>query len=232
MLEALLSLTAPHHCCGCGQIGTLLCGNCKYNITSESFSLCAACGKELAGSNGICSQCKVAYQQAWCVADRRDYLEQLINHFKFSNAREAHRPLADLLHTCIPNLPGQVRIVPIPTISSHIRQRGYDHMLLVARRLGRLRRLPIDTSLRRATNSMQRGAGRRQRVKQAKTAFTCPRPLDPDVIYLLIDDVITTGATVEYATKVLRDAGAQTVWVASISRQPLGPRKTSSAEPN
>jgi len=68
---------------------------------------------------------------------------------------------------------------------------------------------------------MQRGAGRRTRTEQAKKAFQCATSLDPKAIYILVDDVITTGATVKYAAKTLLDAGASTVWVASISRQPL-----------
>jgi predicted amidophosphoribosyltransferase len=94
-------------------------------------------------------------------------------------------------------------------------------MLLIARQLGRKRRLPVDTSLQRITSTKQRAAGARQRTAQAKVAFACQRPLDPSLTYLLIDDVITTGATVKYAAQTLLDAGATAVWVASISRQPV-----------
>lgn len=221
MLDTLLSFVAPHHCSGCAKTGTLLCDNCKYDIVSEPFWACVACGEAIGADNGICKKCRVPYQRAWCVAPRQDYLQQLIGNFKFTNAKAAYMPLADLLHDHLPELPSNVRIVPVPTIASHIRQRGYDHTLLVAKRLGHRRGLVVDRSLRRATNTMQRGAGARQRVRQAQQAFVCQPRLDTDAIYLLIDDVITTGATVKYAAKALRDAGAQQVWVASISRQPL-----------
>jgi len=94
-------------------------------------------------------------------------------------------------------------------------------MLLIARQLARQRNLPIDTSFQRASRTTQRGVGKRQRAAQAKTAFACSQPLDPETTYLLIDDVITSGATVKYAAQTLLDAGAKRVWVASISRQPL-----------
>lgn len=155
------------------------------------------------------------------MADRRDALEKLIDGYKFANARAAYRPLAELLHERLPVLPGSVVIVPVPTVSAHIRQRGYDHMLLIARRFGRLRKLPVSTVLRRVTSTRQRDAGRAQRITQAKVAFQCFEQLNPTVTYLLLDDVMTTGATMRYAAKALRDAGAETVWIASVSRQPL-----------
>lgn len=221
MIDTLLSIVAPHHCFGCGESGAPLCDNCKYDIVSEPFLSCVACGVGLAGTTGLCRACKVPYERAWCVADRRDHLQKLIGAYKFSNARDAHRSLADLLHAYLPELPVHTTIVPVPTVSSHIRQRGYDHTLLIARRLSRLRNLPITTNLHRVTSTKQRGTGRRQRIEQAKTAFACRQTVDSERIYLLIDDVITTGATVKYAAQALRDAGANTVWVASISRQPL-----------
>ena len=201
--------------------GTLLCDNCKYDIISEPFAACVACGSGIGGMSGICARCTVPYQRAWCVADRRDQLQRLIGNYKFTNARASYMPLAGLLDARLPQLPTETVIVPVPTVSSHIRERGYDHMLLIARRFGRLRKLPVSTRLQRVTSTKQRAAGRRQRTEQAKVAFICRDQLDPTLTYLLIDDVITTGATVKYAAQALLNAGAQNVWVASISRQPL-----------
>jgi len=221
MLDEMLSYIAPHYCSACGERGTLLCDNCKYDIISEPYEACVSCHKSLAPLKGICVTCTVPYGRAWCVADRRDHLQQLINDYKFSNARSAYKPLTALLHDRLPELPADTVIIPIPTVGSHIRQRGYDHMLLIARRLGKLRGLPVSTALRRATSTKQRDASRSQRIAQAKAAFSVAAPLSKDKTYLLIDDVVTTGATMKHAAQKLLDAGAGTVWVATISRQPL-----------
>lgn len=221
MFDTLLSYVAPHHCSGCDISGTLLCNNCKYDIISEPFLQCAACGKNIAGRNGLCEHCRVPYVRAWCVSARQDHLQRLIGNFKFTNAKSAYIPLAKLLDNYLPNLPSDTVIVPVPTANSHIRQRGYDHMRLVAKQLRKLRGLPISTSLQRATDTQQRSASARQRIENVKSAFYCNDMLNPKKNYLLIDDVITTGATVKYAAIALRNAGAETVWVASISRQPL-----------
>lgn len=221
MLDSCLAFLAPHPCSGCGFEGTLLCHSCKNDILNEPFSRCIACGKPCVETKGICAICRVPYERAWCVAERRDQLKQLISNFKFMNAKAAYRPLADLLHEYLPELPENTVVIPVPTINPHIRQRGYDHMLLIARQFARLRRLPLDTSLQRAVMTEQVSANRKQRIDQAKLAFSCIKQLDPSKIYLLLDDVVTTGATIKYAAKTLKASGAHTIWVASLSRQPV-----------
>lgn len=221
MLDTLMSFIAPHHCCGCGVVGTVLCESCKYNILDDPFVGCISCGAGLSGPSGICKRCTVPYTRGWCVADRRSTVRNLTGHYKFNNARSAHKELADLLNDRLPILPSNTVVVPIPTVSSHIRERGYDHMLLVARRFSRLRSLPLETVLQRKTKTKQRDATAQRRDEQARDAFYCSKMLDTSRVYLVLDDVITTGATVKYASKALVDAGAKEVWAASISRQPL-----------
>ena len=218
MINRLLQMVAPHYCYGCAKVGSLLCDECKYDITEDSLSGCIVC---LSPSlSGVCLGCRTSYQRAWCVGERSDVLRDLINGYKFERAEAAYLSLASLLDLHLPQLPADTVLVPVPTIRRHIRQRGYDHVLLLARELGRLRGIPVQPIVTRRNNLVQLGKNRRDRKLQAAESFHAVGPLDQKT-YVLIDDVITTGATLSAAAKSLKDVGAEYIWCAVIARQPL-----------
>jgi len=166
--------------------------------------------------------CRTAYERAWCVGERSGALERTIDAFKFERVIDAAAPLAGLLDSRMPVLPNNVVVVPVPTLSRHVRQRGYDHIHLVAKEFAIRRSLKSNKVIRRTNNGgVQRGNTKARRMEQAKRAFYVDGVLDPDATYLVIDDVVTTNATLRYAAQSLRDAGARHVWVAVIARQPL-----------
>jgi ComF family protein len=145
----------------------------------------------------------------------------LIGALKFRNAYAAATPLSELLNDTIDQLPADTIVVPVPTVTSHIRERGYDHTRLIAGRFARQRRLQMHSVITRNGSARQRGANRSQRIAQAKGAFSVTGNINPAATYLLIDDVMTTGATIKYAAEALHQAGATQIWVAIIARQPL-----------
>lgn len=222
MINRLLATIAPHYCYGCQKAGAVLCDNCKYDIIDEGFSACLVCAKPT--NEGICAVCKTSYQKAWCVGDRQGVLERVINAMKFDRVKDGAGTLASLLDACLPILPAETIIVPVPTVQAHIRQRGYDHTLLIARELGKRRNLAVKSFIERTNNNTQRGRTKSERFKQAKSSFECRQTL-PQVPYLLIDDVVTTNATLRYAAQALRDSGADTVWVGVVARQGLDKSK-------
>jgi ComF family protein len=161
------------------------------------------------------------YERAWCVGERSGVLQRLVGDFKFQNMFAAYIPLAQLLDERISELPADTIIVPVPTVAAHIRERGYDHTYVITKRIAKRRGLKMRPVLIRLTNTKQRDAGRQQRIEQAKVAFGISGAIDNEAHYLIIDDVVTTGATMQYAAETLRQAGAEHVWVAAIARQTL-----------
>lgn len=171
-------------------------------------------------SDNLCNTCRSSFNSAWVVGSRTGALKEVIDVYKFERARQAHVQLASLLDDILPILPLDIEVVPIPTITKHVRARGYDHMHLISRELANKRSLTHSTPLRRATTTVQQGASRKQRLEQARAAFTAHK-VSRGKRYLIVDDICTTGSTLEYAARALREAGASEVWVAVIAAQPL-----------
>ena len=120
MIDKLLSLIAPHHCCGCDKIGDLLCDNCKNNITYELEVFCIKCGRPTVRM-WLCGDCRAPYERAWLVGKRDGVLQRLIGVYKFERTISAYRDLGDLILGVLPDLPPNTVITTIPTVPSHIR---------------------------------------------------------------------------------------------------------------
>lgn len=219
MIDTLLEFIAPHLCSGCGKTGSPLCDNCKKDIIKNSFMVCILCLRP--NSNGVCRSHQLPYRRAWVVGFRRDVLRTLIDSFKFHNMKAASRNLAELLHERLPPLDPATRVIPIPTVSGHIRERGYDHALLLAQSFAKHRGLTLEKNLlvRRET-ATQHTVGRRERIKQAENAFAINGVVKA-VPYLIVDDIFTTGATLHRAAQLLFDSGVRNISVAVVARQPL-----------
>ncbi len=162
------------------------------------------------------------YSLSTYVGERTDALKRLIDDSKFESCRAGCDAQADLLHGVIPQLEASAVIVPLPTIAAHIRQRGYGHTERIAHRLANCRNVAYDPIVKRTIRQyVQHGANRATRLKQAKMSFVVHARLSPEVQYVLIDDVVTTGASMRYAARALREAGANTVWAFATSRQSM-----------
>ncbi len=220
MFDSLLKIAAPHHCYGCDKIGGILCGNCKYDIISEPYTSCIVCARP-SPIKGICSTCRAPYAQAWCVGEREGVLKRLIDDFKFSHVRAAADALVDILDESLPELPDGTIVVSVPTIMPHIRRRGYDHAALLAKKFAKRRQQSYRKVLGRATNTVQHGASRADRVRQAAEAFCVNERLHGLPAVLLVDDIVTTGESLGNAAKLLREAGAGTVFVGVVAKQPF-----------
>lgn len=213
IVERILSLVAPHICLVCGREGSLMCLWCAPDSYAAVPSRCYRC-KRLMRDSSTCSSCKrhAPLRHVWVRTEYDGYAKQLLYLLKFGRAQAAAAIVAKTMAEILPYLPKDTVIVPVPTATSRVRQRGYDQSILCARQVASLTGLRYTQPLTRLTQSRQLGAHRKERLAQLQGAFMVTRPAEIRRKHiLLIDDVITTGATLQTAAKLVKTTGAKSV---------------------
>ena len=193
------NLLAPHSCRGCGKIGAPICNCCK---------------------NYIITHHQKTSLHIFAIGMRQGIIKQAIYDLKYSSTRALAKPLAEILEQILPQINGPVSVIPLPTISRHIRRRGLDHTKLIAKNLARLRpNWKVENLIVRNQNTVQVGSSRKKRLTQANQAYIIKpnAKFDPSTTYLLFDDVWTTGASIKAAKKKLREVGAKKIKVAVLA---------------
>lgn len=213
LLERIIRTVAPHTCLGCGvESDRLLCVACVGSLATVP-SRCYRC-KAVTENYHTCRSCRKLSPLAQVVVftHHDDLPKELIHHMKYERAQSGMAEAAEMLSPLVEYLPEDALLVHVPTASSRVRLRGYDHAHLLARELVKLSGRQRDVLLARTGQAHQVGATRAQRLRQLEGAF---RPLKPEMIrgssIVLVDDVVTTGATLESAARVLKRAGAKRV---------------------
>jgi competence protein ComFC len=147
-------------------------------------------------------------------------LAEAIHQFKFQGVRRLSKPLGNLLLSL--QLPSADMVIPVPLSKKGLIRRGFNQSLLIARVIARHSGIPLnmDALFKTRDTLPQLGLSARDRLTNLKNAFAVRGSLR-DLRLLLVDDVITTGATVRECSKMLMKAGAKEVTVFSLARAPL-----------
>lgn len=211
VIEHIISLIAPHHCLACSAEGSLLCEPCSLSL-SPAEPRCYKCLHS--ASDGVtCKGCAQSSSLVSVVAAvaYTDVAKSIVHHLKFERASAAAKPIAHLMEQRL-RLPENCVITYAPTANDRVRTRGYDQSRRIARKLAQAHRIPFYPLLARTSSARQVGASAEQRRTQMSHAF---RAISPQLIQhkhvIIIDDVITTGSTLEAAAAVLSAAGARRV---------------------
>lgn len=221
VLEKIVSVIAPHRCIICSKENNVMCESCLYTEQKSMPSVCCLCGVPSVEWQ-VCSGCRAKSEllHIWPTGVYEGFLERLICDFKFERVKDAAVPLGWLMANTLPY--GDWLLVHVPTAASRVRQRGYDQARLLVKQIAKRRDLPSALVLERVTTERQVGANRVQRQKQSQNMFA----VRPDATLggakiVLIDDVCTTGATLNVAAATLRAAGAAEVHACVAAWQPL-----------
>jgi competence protein ComFC len=218
LLERASAWIAPYSCLVCGREGRLVCLDCQDRAIITKRPTCYSCNA-LSEGGRTCDRCRRRSPLAGVtVASHYDgQVKELILKLKFEGAREAAGITAQWLAPLLDRVQFDL-VVAVPPAAGRYRRRGYNQAELIATELAARLALPYSNPLIRLGNSRQLGQARRQRLEQARRAFGAASrsPLPRRV--LLVDDVITTGATMAACAEALKQAGAKSVWGAAVAK--------------
>lgn len=235
-LRRLLHAVLPMPCRLCGQAlrddpVPFFCQPCWSRITPIHSPTCPRCGRPFFSPHalshspghlcGWCRQHPPAYHHARTPYAYQSPLKEAILLLKYHGKTQLASPLAQLIARAVGPPPNVDAILAVPLHSRRLREREFNQSLLLARHLGRQWHLPAPTSLIQRTTftPSQTSLTRRERLKNLRRCFAVPIPSAIEgKTLVLVDDVFTTGATVNECAKTLRQAGAQAVYVYTLAR--------------
>ena len=218
-------------CCGALDVAArgLFCLTCMGSIYPLPPAHCPRCAlpfsQSSATSSHLCGRCILeppAYSAAYAAALYEGQLRTAIQRFKFHQRPNLDRPLAGLLDRALPPDLDVDLLVPVPLHPIRLRQRTYNQALLLARELGRIRALPTaaDILIKCRTTESQQALSAAQRRQNLRGAFRLGDNVDGKAV-LRVDEVMTTGVTLDLCSRTLLGGGAARVEVAVVGRAPL-----------
>lgn len=204
-----------------------LCHGCLSGIHPIASPCCPRCALPYAaedGSDHLCETClreAPAFQRVSAIGLYEENLRHAVQRFKYEGAIILDRPLAKLLAEAVEqdgsNTPDL--LIPVPLHLSRLRERTYNQALLLAQALGRRWGRPVRSRLlvRNRPTPPQQGLRAEVRRQNLRGAFTLQGSLAGEKV-LLVDDVMTTGATARECSRILLDGGAGEVRIAVLAR--------------
>ncbi|HWR59719.1 MAG TPA: ComF family protein [Thermodesulfovibrionales bacterium] len=229
LVSSLFSVVYPSVCPVCKSLSDALpyapiCMNCWGTIKRYDGPSCRICAAPLVSEHSnLCGECLREAPPFSLVLNYgiySDTLSEAIHLLKFSGLKRVARPLGKLLLDLpIPLMDG---IIPVPMTGKTLRERGFNQTLLLSRTLSKHLGIPVrmDMLYKKRETSPQLGLRAKERAANLKNAFAV-RGRGDNLRLILLDDVMTTGATVRECSKALLKAGAKEVVVVTLARSAL-----------
>lgn len=242
--NAVADLLFPPRCVACHRLGAWLCSECLANVELLRPPICAHCGIALLpddrdvapvstpsrhvekGRGALCARCQRAPFQLEglrACAFHSGPLREAIHQFKYEGLRSLAGPLGKLMSQTwseVAPASGFDVIVPVPLHRTRQRERGYNQAALLAREISPTLHCPVVEGelVRVKATAPQIDLSAEQRRHNVQDAFKCTNCNLAGKRVLLVDDVCTTGATLEAAAAALHQAGAASVWSFTLAR--------------
>ena len=235
----LVDFLLPRRCSACGLLlgdeeSGVFCTSCETELADAAYARCVRCSAPLGPADahthaGRCSACRtapLAFARSWTAGDYRGTLRDLVMDLKFRGRTNLASALAGLLGRRLCERTDAVPwdgIVGVPTHPWRVVRRGYNPVELLCRRLSGMLPVPHVRALRLTRRiPSQRGLSQTARLLNVRGAFAVRSRVPVEGRrFLLVDDVMTTGATASECARTLKRAGAAAVEVAVVAKTPI-----------
>lgn len=228
----LLDLIFPKYCVNCKKFGDFLCSNCFSYLSFEVSSICLVCTKPCYdGLTHPKCHTKLSVEGAFSGIVFNRIPKKLIYQFKYKPYLSSLSSfLGDLLYESLIQkeefvraLKNDIILIPIPLSPGKLRKRGYNQAEILAKELSKKFNLKVVNALERVKETRsQVGLNKEQRRENMKEAFALRKKFETSIKnknIFLVDDVLTTGATMSEACKALKKAGAGKVWAVAFAKE-------------
>ena len=236
-----LDLLFPIECLGCGEEKEWLCSKCQAKIKFKTIDQCVVCKEttSLGKTHQTCQE-KTKLDGVLIAAEWEDKtLQEIIHKYKYSFVTGLAEPLSKILIKKIDPLKRvlwtdelkqtqlteqqKIILVPIPLHPRRLRWRGFNQAELLAKNIALHFDWPVDSSiiLRQKHTKPQAKLKKEVREQNLHEAFVMKeiqKPKIKDKTVILIDDVLTTGTTMNECAKILKEAGAREIWGVALAR--------------
>lgn len=224
--QSLLDLLFPPRCVNCQAADSWLCQNCLSQIVFISPPICQRCGTPVAPGDPNCKQCHHNPLQYIDGIRSASYFEDspirpAIHLLKYRN----HKAVASILATILAEAYRRFQltvdvIMPVPLHPSRLRERGYNQSELLAKSLSYLLGLTLNSRALQRTRytQSQMTLGFNERHQNVAEAFTCESFAGTGQTILLVDDVCTTGSTLDACADALKKMGVAAVWGLTLAK--------------
>lgn len=226
----IVDIIFPARCPLCGELrpfgNTGVCIECEKELSYVKEPTCLKCGKTIeAASDEYCSDCirlPKSFEKCFPAFNYEGRIKDSLYEFKYKNLR-SH---ADFYCEGIMKRHGNELksihfdgIVPVPVHSHKKKVRGYNQAELIANKLSKAINVPVylDYLIRSEDTNPQKELDDRERMKNLKNAFIIAQNVVKLDIVLLVDDIYTSGATMEACTEALSKAGVSKVYCVSVA---------------
>ena len=232
--DHILNILMPRVCHACGRDQRAadrlpLCETCLAGLKETGPHVCARCGVNLPDGGKFCYSCRGSKAQNFKCSLIRSALvftpetRSLVHNFKYGGRVYLQKFLAGKLDAAFEKTPGFKTadiICPVPLHPFKLRSRGYNQSALLAEILAKNKSIFYEEKLlkRKKNTRAQAKLKKADRIKNTEDAFVCDKDVKGKII-LLIDDVCTTGSTLEACARALKTAKAKKVYALTLARE-------------